>query len=158
MEKAGREAAAGARNAIASTLTDGQIAEAAGNMANAVHIAVRDATLGSGGTLEMAERTATEMVTLLHTAEKGGVEAVAAAQKSDRGNTWHAERHGDRRRMTENFASFFNEVTSLEQAPAFTEAMIDPSFGRAQVAVESYLVRLKAIPRNITSDHHDRAS
>ena len=147
MEKAGREAAAGARNAIASTLTDGQIAEAAGNMANAVHIAVRDATLGSGGTLEMAERTSTEMVTLLHTAEKGGVEAVAAAQKAIEeilGQNATATEDA-----TENFASFFNEV-SLEQAPAFTEAMIE-SFGRAQVAVESYLVRLKAIPRNITS-------
>ena len=80
MEKAGRAAASDARNAIASTLTDGQIAEAAGDMANAVHIAVRDATLGSGGTIEMAERTATEMVKLLHTAEKQGTESVAAAK------------------------------------------------------------------------------
>ena len=82
MEKAGRKAASEARNAIASTLTDGQIAEAAGNMANAVHIAVRDAVLGSGGTLEMAERTAGEMVKLLHTAEKQGTEAVAAAKQA----------------------------------------------------------------------------
>ena len=97
MEKAGREAAADARDAIASTLTDGQIKEAAGNMADAVHIAVRDATLGAGGTIEMAERTATEMVKLLHAAEKDGVGAVDGGAAGHRGDPERdPENHHDR--------------------------------------------------------------
>ena len=154
IEMEGREAATDARNAIADTLTDGQIAEAAGNMADAVHIAVRDATLGTGGTIEMAERTATEMVTLLHTAEKQGVGAVAAAQAAIEeilGQNSTATEDA-----TENFAAFFNEV-SLEQAPAFTEAMIE-AFGRAQVAVEAYPGASQGNPSKYHVHHNDRAS
>ena len=106
IEMEGREAAADARDAIADTLTDGQISEAAGDMADAVHIAVRDATLGAGGTIDMAESTATQMVTMLHSAEKEGVGAVAAAQKAIHGDTRrgpernnHDHHHGASRRV-----------------------------------------------------------
>ena len=82
LEKEGRRAAEEARNAIASTLTDGQVAEAAGNMGNAVHIAVRDAMLGAGRSIAEAEAQATKFVEELWRAEKEGPEAVKAVHDS----------------------------------------------------------------------------
>ena len=80
MEIAGREAAAAARDAIVATLTDGQIAEAAGNAGAAAHIAMRDAFLASGQSLAEAEAQATSWVARLHAAEMQGADAVAAVQ------------------------------------------------------------------------------
>ena len=77
LEKEGRKAAADARTAIASTLDDGQIEEAAGNMANGVHIAIRDAMLGAGRSIQEAEEQASKFVKELHRAEKEGPAAVA---------------------------------------------------------------------------------
>ena len=45
----------------------------------ALHIAIRDAKLAGGATVEEAEAAATAMVAMLHTAEKEGPEAVARA-------------------------------------------------------------------------------
>ena len=78
LEQEGRKAAAGARTAIAETLDDGQVKEAAGNMANAVHIAIRDAMIGAGRSIKEAESKATEFVRKLWLAEKEGPEAVKA--------------------------------------------------------------------------------
>ena len=82
LEIAGRKAAAEARTAIADTLTDGQVVEAAGNMANGVHIAIRDAMLGAGASIAEAEAEAHRLVEALWLAEKEGPEAVAAAMES----------------------------------------------------------------------------
>ena len=80
LEKSGRAAATAARNAIAKTLDDGQVREAAGNMANAVHIAIRDAMLGAGNSIAQAEAQATKFVAELWRAEKEGPKAVAAVK------------------------------------------------------------------------------
>ena len=78
LETEGRAAAAAARDAIAATLTDGQVAEAAGDMGASVHIAVRDAMLGAGASIAEAEAEATRFVEALRRAEAEGPEAVAA--------------------------------------------------------------------------------
>ena len=80
MEQEGRRAAEAARDAISHTLTDGQIKEAAGDAAAAVHIAVRDATLKAGKSLAEAERAASRWVAALHRAEKEGGSAVDAVK------------------------------------------------------------------------------
>ena len=80
MEKEGRRAAAAARDAISATLTDGQITEAAGRAGAAVHIAVRDAALAVGMSLDEAETKASHWVKALHAAEKEGGAAVAAVE------------------------------------------------------------------------------
>ena len=82
LEIAGRKAAAEARTAIADTLTDGQVVEAAGSMANGVHIAIRDAMLGAGASIAEAEAEAHRLVEALWLAEKEGPEAVAAVMES----------------------------------------------------------------------------
>ena len=82
MEKAGRAAAAAARDAIADTLTDGQIKEAAGDAAASVHIAVRDASLAAGKSLADAEVAASHWVAALHRAEKEGGGAVDSIKRS----------------------------------------------------------------------------
>ena len=87
-ELAGREVADGFRRGILSGLTPAQYAEVDAAVASgthswtgaALHIAIRDAKLASGATIEEAERAATGMVAMLHRAEKEGPEAVARAQ------------------------------------------------------------------------------
>ena len=111
MEQEGRRAASLARDAISGTLTDGQIAEAAGNMADAVHIAVRDATLGSGGTIEMAERTATEMgqaVALGREGRNGG------CRHGTEGDPRHPRPWKEILRRCERWCQFLCESASLD--------------------------------------------
>ena len=80
LEQAGRKAAEAARDAIADTLNDGQMAEAAGNAGNAVHIAIRDAMIASGNSIAVAEAGATSLTRALWMAEKKGGPAVAAVR------------------------------------------------------------------------------
>ena len=82
LEKEGRRAAADARTAIAKTLTDGQVEEAAGDMGASVHIAIRDAMLGAGKSIAEAEAQATKFVKELWRAEKEGPEAVAKVKEA----------------------------------------------------------------------------
>ena len=81
MEQEGRRAASAARDAISATLTDGQITEAAGDAAAAVHIAIRDATLLAGKSLAEAEVAASHWVAALHRAEKEGGGAVDGVKR-----------------------------------------------------------------------------
>ena len=80
LEKEGRKAAEAARDAIADTLNDGQMAEAAGNAGNAVHIAIRDAMIASGHSIAVAEAEATRLTHALWRAEKEGGPAVEAVR------------------------------------------------------------------------------
>ena len=65
-----------------STFTDGQVAEAAGDMGASVHIAIRDAMLGAGKSIAEAEAQATKFVKELWRAEKEGPEAVAKVKEA----------------------------------------------------------------------------
>ena len=80
LEQEGRKAAEAARDAIADTLNDGQMAEAAGNAGNAVHIAIRDAMIASGNSIAIAEAEATRLTRALWMAEKEGGPAVEAVR------------------------------------------------------------------------------
>ena len=80
LEQEGRKSAEAARDAIADTLNDGQMAEAAGNAGNAVHIAIRDAMIASGESIAYAEASATELTRALWRAEKEGGPAVDAVR------------------------------------------------------------------------------
>ena len=80
LEQEGRAAAEAARDAIADTLNDGQMAEAAGNAGNAVHIAIRDAMLASGRSIAAAEAHASRLTEALWRAEKEGGPAVEAVR------------------------------------------------------------------------------
>ena len=83
-ERAGRETAAAFRDSIIDGLSPDQMAEAraAGESGMnsvtgaALHIAIRDAKLAAGATIEEAERAAGAMVAALHAAEKEGPESV----------------------------------------------------------------------------------
>ena len=80
LEQEGRKAAEAARDAIADTLNDGQMAEAAGNAGNAVHIAIRDAMIATGQSIEAAEYHASSLTEALWRAEKEGGPAVEAVR------------------------------------------------------------------------------
>ena len=78
LEKEGRKAAGAARDAIADTLNDGQMAEAAGRAGAAVHIAIRDAMIATGASIAEAEAQAGSLTNALWRAEKEGGPAVDA--------------------------------------------------------------------------------
>ena len=86
-ELEGRKVADGFRQGVLSGLTPEQMSEVTAAVESGIHtatqaglhIAIRDAKLAAGATIAEAERTATEMVALLHTAEKEGPAAVERA-------------------------------------------------------------------------------
>ena len=182
-ELAGREVADGFRQGIIEGLSPAQLAEAriaaetgAGSISGAaLHIAIRDAQLAGGATIEEAEAAATSMVQMLHTAEKEGPAAVERAMAEIQkllGESTSATDElktavvADADEIADRFANMSaEEVMELREAlRAIKPVAVDTFRGirssslGAGVALQQFLVQilavsaaLSAIPRNVTT-------
>ena len=182
-ELAGREVADGFRQGVIDGLSPSQMLEARRAAATgvgsvtgaALHIAIRDAKLAAGATIEEAERAASGMVALLHTAEAKGPQAVAHAQAAiqkilDDGKAATDELTATIVEDADEIADRFAHMTadeiaelraalrSLKPVAVDTFRGIRSSSLGAGVALQNFLVQilavsraLAAIPRNVTT-------
>ena len=182
-ELLGRDVAASFRDGVVDGLSPEQMSEArlaaargVGSVTGAaLHVAIRDAKLAAGATIKEAERAASGMVALLHTAEAKGPEAVAHAQAAiqkilDEAKTATDEAKGaiveDADEIADRFAHMTSEeIYELREAlRAIKPVAVDTFRGirssslGAGVALQQFLVHilavsraLAAIPRNVTT-------
>ena len=182
-ELAGREVASGFRQGVIDGLSPSQMLEArraaetgVGSVTGAaLHIAIRDAKLAGSATIEEAERAATAMVEMLHTAESEGPAAVERAMAeiqllldSSKSATDEvtasivedADEIADRfaHMTSEEISELRSALRSLKPVAVDTFRGIRSSSLGAGVALQQFLVNilavsraLSAIPRNVTT-------